>query len=117
MKKRQKKWKLLALFLLLFIAASAYAIKNPAIINRIPNFKIEQPEPTAGQLSSACTNPEPLKHVYNPGRLVVIDPCNPSPILPRTSHANFIAPSSIEVNKSLMSSSLSSGMKDGGVWM
>ncbi len=65
----------MAIFLLLLIAASIYAIKNPAIIDRIPNFKIEQPKPTAGQLSSVCTNPKPLNHVYNPGRLVVLDPC------------------------------------------
>ncbi len=25
--------------------------------------------------SNACANPEPLKHVYNPARLVVNDPC------------------------------------------
>ncbi len=75
MKKRHKKWKLLALFLLLLISASAYAIKNPAIIYKISNLKNEQPQPTAAQLSSVCTNPEALSHVYNPGRLVVLDPC------------------------------------------
>ncbi len=66
----------MAIFILLLIAASAYAIKNPAIIDKIPSLKNEQPQqPTATQLSSVCTNPEPLSHVYNPGRLIVLDPC------------------------------------------
>ena len=75
MKKRHKKWNFLILILLLLIIGYAYAVRNPIIIDKIPNRPSKQPEPTANQLSSVCINPEPLKHVYDPGRLVVLDPC------------------------------------------
>ncbi len=32
-------------------------------------------KPTYAQPSSVCTNPEPLKHIYDPKRLVVLNPC------------------------------------------
>jgi hypothetical protein len=74
LKKRHRKWNFLVLSLLLIIA-SVYAIKNPGTIDKILNARNEQPESTAAQLSSVCTNPEPLNHVYNPSRLVVLNQC------------------------------------------
>ncbi len=61
--------------LLLIFGGYVYAIKNPIIIDKIPGITPKQPEPTLNQPSSACVNPEPLKHVYNPGMLIVLDPC------------------------------------------
>lgn len=76
MRKRKTKFKSWVLILLLLLIISyVYSIKNPAIIDKIPNFKDGQPEPAVNQTPSTCINPEPLKHVYNPGRLVVLDPC------------------------------------------
>lgn len=76
MRKRKKKFKSWILVLLLLLIVSyAYATKNPIIIDKIPNIAGKEPEPTVNQPTSACINPEPLKHVYNPGRLVVLDPC------------------------------------------
>ncbi len=76
MRKRKTKFKSWVLVLLLLLIISyVYAIKNPAIIDKIPNSKDGQPEPAVNQSLSACINPEPLKHVYHPGRLVVLDPC------------------------------------------
>ncbi len=75
MKKRHKKWKFLVLILLLLIIAYTYAIRNPIIIDKIPNIPGKQPEPTANQLPSVCINPEPLKHVYNPSRLLILNAC------------------------------------------
>ncbi len=78
MRKRYKTWKSLAfiLLLLLIIAfADFYTIKNPAKIDKIPSTGGEPQESTASQQPSACINPEPLKHVYNSSRLVVLDPC------------------------------------------
>ncbi len=49
--------------------------ENPVVAEITPKVTDIQPVSTANQLPSACTNPEPLKHVYNPKRLVVLDQC------------------------------------------
>ncbi len=45
------------------------AIPTP-IVTPLP-----EPEPTTSQQASVCANAEPLNHVYNPDRLVVLEPC------------------------------------------
>lgn len=74
---RQKRLKLLALALFLVIATGCIGkIENSVVKEATPAVTdMQQPVSTAGQLSSACTNPEALKHVYNLKRLVVLDPC------------------------------------------
>lgn len=73
---RQKRLKLLALVLFLVIATGCIGkIENSVVKETTPAVTDMQPVSTAGQLPSACTNPEPLKHVYNPKRLVVLDSC------------------------------------------
>jgi hypothetical protein len=71
---RQKRLKLLVLALFLVIATGCIEkIENSVVKETTPAVTDIQPVST-DQLS-ACTNPEPLKHVYNPKRLVVLDPC------------------------------------------
>ncbi|VVB85667.1 Uncharacterised protein [uncultured archaeon] len=73
---RQKRLKSLAVVLLLFIAIGCIEKSgNPVVAETTPKVTDIQPVSTADQLPSACTNPEPLKHVYNPKRLAVLDPC------------------------------------------
>jgi hypothetical protein len=66
--------KLLVLALFLVIATGCIGkIENSVVKETTPAVTDIQPVST-DQLS-VCTNPEPLKHVYNPKRLVVLDPC------------------------------------------
>ncbi len=71
---RQKRLKPLVLVLFLFIAIGCIEkSENPVVAETTPKITDIQPVSTAS--SSACTNPESLKHVYNPKRLVVLDLC------------------------------------------
>ncbi len=73
---RQKRLKPLALVLLLFIAIGCIEKnENPVVAGTAPKITDIQSVSTANQLSSVCTNPEPLKHIYNPKRLIVLDSC------------------------------------------
>ncbi len=68
--------KLIAVILVFSIlsltAAYINAVKSPDIAAKTQGG---QPEQMIGQLPSACTNPAPLKHIYDPSRLVVLNPC------------------------------------------
>jgi hypothetical protein len=73
-KMRKKRLKLLALVLFLVIA-TGYVEKNEISVIKDITPAVTDIQPVSTDQLSVCTNPEPLKHVYNPKRLVVLDPC------------------------------------------
>lgn len=53
--------------------ASGLLVGGGIVHQVLPTHKATQPNPSV--TTNVCINPEPLKHVYHPNRLIVLDTC------------------------------------------